>query len=440
MVLLRKEFSLMRKTGIKHCSFKERRIIETYLNQGAKLSTIAREIAKDDRTVSKEVKKHRYLHVRTYARNKCGFQDLCVKTRLCTVCVSGVCKYCSVNKCSEICDDFQEEPHCKRTTKFPFVCNGCSKLKDCSLPKYFYKADSAQREYVENVSAHKRGPRMTAVQLAALDKTLKEGIKKNQSIEVILQTNDIDIAPSTVYRYIDGNHLSIKNIDLKRKVAYRQRYTSKPKAKPINYEYLKGRTLTVFHDFLIENPTANIWQMDTVEGMKGKNEKAVLSLLHTRTNLQLYFLIRSISQECVIQVFDDIKRALGDDCFKETFESILTDNGSEFKDPLMIESSMSTGEKLTNVFFCEARRSDQKAKCEKNHVHFRECVPKGISMNPLDFKKLCFVSNQVNNYTRKSLGFNSPYKIASDILNKKVLELNRLSTVTAIDVNLSRTI
>lgn len=440
MVLLRKEFSIMRKTGIKHCSFKERRIIETYLNQGAKLSTIAKEIAKDERTVSKEIKKHRYLHVRANARNKCGLQDLCVKTRLCTVCVSGQCKYCSVNKCAEICGDFQEAPHCKQTTKFPLVCNGCLKLKDCSLPKYFYKADSAQREYVENVSAHKRGPRMNAVQLAALDKTLKEGIKKNQSIEVILQTNDIDMAPSTAYRYIDGNHLSIKNIDLKRKVAYRQRYTSKPKAKPINYEYLKGRTLTDFHDFLIENPTANIWQMDTVEGIKGKDQKAMLTLLHTKTNLQLYFLINSISIECVTQVFDDIKRHLKDDCFKETFEAFLTDNGSEFKDPLMIETSLATGEQLTKVFYCEPRRSDQKAKCEKNHVHFRECVPKGISMNSLNSKKTCYISNQVNNYPRKSLGFHSPYQIALSILNKKVLEINRLSFVPPIDVNLSRTI
>jgi IS30 family transposase len=430
----------MRKTGMKHCSFKERRIVETYLNQDAKLFSVAKEISKDDRTVSKEIKKHRYLHVRANARNKCGIQDLCVKTRLCTLCVSGKCKYCSLSRCSDLCDDFVEEPHCKRTMKYPFVCNGCVEKEKCKLPKFFYKAETAQREYEVNVSLHKKGPRLDAVQLAALDKILYEGVKKNQSIEVILKVNDIIMAPSTAYRYIDGNHLNIKNIDLKRKVAYKQRYTNKPKAKPINYEYLSGRTFQEFQTFLMENPTANIWQLDTVEGIKGKDQKAVLSLLHTKTNLQLYFLIRSISQECVIQVFDDIKRYLGDDSFKETFEVILTDNGKEFKDPLMIETSMLTGEKLTNVFFCEARRSDQKAKCEKNHVHFRECVPKGISMNPLDFKKICYVSNQVNNYPRKSLGFCSPYKIASDILNKKVLELNRLSTVPAIDVNLSRTI
>lgn len=248
------------------------------------------------------------------------------------------------------------------------------------------------------------------------------------------------MAPSTAYRYIDDNYLSIKNIDLKRKIAYKQCYTHKPKAKPINYDYLKGRTFEDFQEFLMENPTANIWQLDTIEGIKGKDQKAVLSLLHTKTNLQLYFVINSISIECVTQVFDDIKRHLGDDYFKEIFEAFLTDNGKEFKDPLMIEISMQTGEKLTNVFFCEARRSDQKVKCEKNHVHFRECVPKGISMNPLDVKKLCFVSNQVNNYPRKSLGFHSPYQIASDILNKKVLELNRLSFVPPIDVNLSRTI
>lgn len=430
----------MRKTGFKHCSIKDRRTIELYLNQGAKLYSIAQEIGKDERTVSKEIKKHRYLHVRANAKNKCGLQELCSKTRLCPLCVSGKCKYCSVAKCTDHCDEFQEEPHCQRTKRYPLVCNGCVKLEKCALPKFFYKADRAQRQYEDNVSDHKKGPRINQVKLAYLDQALKDGLKKNQSIAVILKAHQLTVAPSTVYRYIDMNQLSVKNIDLKRKVIYRQRYTHKPKAKPITYDYLKGRTFMEFQTWMMDNPTANIWQMDTLEGKRGPNQKAVLSLLHTKTNLQLFFLINSISIECVTRVFDDIKDHLGEDCFKESFEAILTDNGSEFKDPLSIETHQLTGEKLTSVFYCEPRRSDQKGKCEKNHVLFRECVPKGISMNFLTIEKLNDDSNHINNYPRKSLGFHSPYQLAEKILNKKVLECNRLSYIAPIDVNLSRTI
>ncbi|NLA79040.1 MAG: hypothetical protein GX845_05840 [Erysipelothrix sp.] len=89
------------------------------------------------------------------------------------------------------------------------------------------------------------------MKLAYLDQTLKDGLKKNQSIAVILKAHQLTIAPSTVYRDIDMSQLSIKNIDLKRKVICRQHYTHKPKAKPMTYEYLKGRTFIEFQTRLI---------------------------------------------------------------------------------------------------------------------------------------------------------------------------------------------
>lgn len=66
-----------------------------------------------------------------------------------------------------------------------------------------------------------------------------------------------------------------------------------------------------------------------------------------------------------------------------TFPVIITNNGSEFNDPLSLETDAYTGEKLVSIYYCKPRRSDQKGKCEKIHEHFRECVPKGKSMNTL---------------------------------------------------------
>lgn len=78
-------------------------------------------------------------------------------------------------------------------------------------------------------------------------------------------------------------------------------------------------------------------------------------------------------------------------------------------------------------YYCKPRRSNHKGKCEKNHEHFRECVPKGKSMNTLTQKDINYVSDMVNNYPRKSLNFNSPIDIAALSLNKKVLSLNKLT-------------
>lgn len=400
--------------------------IENDLNQSQKLCEIADGLNRDPVGVRKEILKHRQLFVRQNAKNKCGLQITCKKTRLCNTCSSGLCKYCRYAKCSTICTDFQEYPNCKSITRFPYVCNGCDKIKECTLPKLFYKAETAHREYKENISNHKRGPSINEAEMKKLNEIITDGVNRGISIEVIIETNNLDIAPSTVYRYIDQSLLTVKNIDLKRKVRYSQRYTTKPKAKPLNYEYLKNRSYEDFASFITNSPTANIWEMDTLVGKKGKGEHTILSLLFTKTNLQLFFKLRSNCSEEVDRVFQNIKSHLGTDIFKQTFEGILTDNGIEFRDPLAIEIDSETGEKLTSIFYCEPRRSDQKGKCEKNHEHFREFIPKGVSFNNYSKFDIHKISNNINNYPRKSLGYNSPYDCTSLLLNKKVLELNRL--------------
>ncbi|MEG2837963.1 MAG: hypothetical protein RR863_07830, partial [Erysipelotrichaceae bacterium] len=202
----------------------------------------------------------------------------------------------------------------------------------CVLPKWFYKAHIAHSEYECNVSNPKKKIKFDDVQLKDIDYILSQGVRNGNSIGVIINKNSLDIAPSTVYRYIDQNRLSIKNVDLKRKVRYRQRYTNKPKTKPLNYDYLNGRKFSDYGSFLIEHPSVNLWQMDTVEGIKGDKEAAVLTLHYTKTNLQLYFKINRICSEEVVRIFNGIKSYLGTDIFKDTFSCILTDNGKEFKD------------------------------------------------------------------------------------------------------------
>lgn len=427
-------------SGYKHLSLEERKSIEVLLNHSdITLKQIALSINHSQKCVREEIRAHRVVRVHSNKTNKCGRQDSCKKHRLCTYCISGDCKSCKHKDCNELCDDFVSYPVCERIERFPYVCSGCPDIHKCHLPKYFYIARIAQDKYTQDKLEWRSGPRKSEAEMKSIVEAFQNNIPKKQSIDTIIHTNDLNISASTAYRYIREHQIpGISNIDLKRQVRYTQRSSSRHHPISIDYDFLEGRK---YEDFLAAletaGPDVNVWEMDTIIGKKGSDEKCVLSLLHRRSNLQLYFLLRHKNMFEVTYLFDTIKSFLGIDLFKDTFTIILTDNGTEFHDPLSLETDPETGEKLISIYFARPRRSDDKGKCEKNHEHFREKVPKGCSMNSLTKYDINFVSNQVNNYVRRKLNYQSPYSIAKLVLNEKVLELNRLHPISPKAVDLT---
>lgn len=427
-------------SGYKHLSLEERKSIEVLLNHSdITLKQIALSINHSSKCVREEIRAHRVVRVHSNKTNKCGRQDSCKKHRLCTYCISGDCKSCKHKDCNELCDDFVSYPVCERIERFPYVCSGYPDIHKCHLPKYFYIARIAQDKYTQDKLEWRSGPRKSEAEMKSIVEAFQNNIPKKQSIDTIIHTNDLNISASTAYRYIREHQIpGISNIDLKRQVRYTQRSSSRHHPISIDYDFLEGRK---YEDFLAAletaGPDVNVWEMDTIIGKKGSDEKCVLSLLHRRSNLQLYFLLRHKNMFEVTYLFDTIKSFLGIDLFKDTFTIILTDNGTEFHDPLSLETDPETGEKLISIYFARPRRSDDKGKCEKNHEHFREKVPKGCSMNNLTKYDINFVSNQVNNYVRRKLNCQSPYSIAKLVLNEKVLELNRLHPISPKAVDLT---
>lgn len=423
----------------KHLSLDERTIIEHSLaNPDLKLKVLAKKLNRDPKCIRYEVTNHRQLRIRSNQKNKCGLQNNCCINRLCSDCLNGKCKFCRHDNCNEICPSFTSEPNCKRLKRWPYVCFGCTEISKCKLPKYFYYADIANKEHLHSICDWKKGPKFDDKNFSIICKAIEQGVKKHQCLDVIIHENNLPISISTAYRYV-AQHLipGVNNIDLKRKCRYRTRDSSKPVIIPKNPNYLDGRRLTDYNNKLLNEPTINVWQMDTVIGKKGGKEKCVLTLLYTKTNLQLYFLLNNCDSIQVNKVFDHIKNLLGPTLFKEVFSVILTDNGHEFHEPLLIETDPLTGERLINVYFCNPRHSEEKGKCEKNHEHFRELIPKGKSMNSLSQSDINYVSNMVNNYPRKSLGYKTPYELSLLFLNKKVLELNHLKHLELKQVDLT---
>ncbi len=421
----------MTSSKYNHMNHDDRISIENSLNiPGITLKQIASSLGRDGKTIREEIKKHRYISIPANRKNKCGKQELCDRRHLCTHCASGLCKFCSHDNCNQLCDQFTPEPACPRLQRFPFVCSNCDKLSSCKQPKYFYKAQKAQSERDLNVRDWKTGPKKSAADMKKIVEVFENGIPNGIAPDILIHTNDLNISTSTCYRYIHHRHMGvIMPIDLKRAVKYKKQDRSKPKVTPIDYDYLQGRRYEDFCDgLLVWDASVNIWEMDTVMGPISTN-KCTLSLLHRKSNLQLYFLLNECTMLEVQRVFDGIKVYLGSDLFIKTFAVILTDNGHEFHDPISLETNPDTGEKLCSIYFCKPRRSDEKGKCEKNHEHFREIIPKGFNMDELSIKDMRYISNMVNNYPRKELNYRSPYELAASLLSKKVLALNKLTYI-----------
>lgn len=167
----------------------------------------------------------------------------------------------------------------------------------------------------------------------------------------------------TFYSYVNLNLFSFRNIDLARRVKYKPRKEDKKRRTRKESIIRIRRTHNDFNDYMAVHPNASIVEMDTVEGIKGG--KVFLTLLFRNYNFMLIFLMESKSMEEVEKIFIKIRNLIGIDTFKRIFEVILTDNGSEFFNPISIEVDYNTGEVLSHVFYCNPYCSYQKGSIEK---------------------------------------------------------------------------
>lgn len=417
--------------GIKmgsHLSLTNRLEIMKMLNLGMNFSSIAAELEVSKSTISREIKNRRkYASYTTpvtgIAKNACIHRRTCRISQKCSskTCFKSVKNCRSCIECSVKCGDFKEEI-CTKYNNPPYVCNGCSDYKKCTLSKWIYDADYANNTYIVLLSDSRKGISIDNDTLEAADKIISPLLKRGQSVRNIClnNMNRIMISEKTVYRYIGLGLLSADKFDLKRTVQRKERKKAGPPLL-IDKECRRGRTYADFQKFLDEHDHPSVVQMDTVEGVKGG--KVLLTLFFCSCNLQLAFLRDSNTSASVTSIFQELQSALGSETFSELFPVILTDRGAEFSDPLGIEVNRETGEILTSVFYCDPRNSNQKSECERNHEYIRYVIPKGKSIDPRCKEDIDLMMNHINSTCRKSLNDKNPIDIfetlyGSDIAKK----------------------
>lgn len=416
----------------KHLTLLDREDIEKLLKAGFKFYQIAKNLQKDPTTISKEIRRYRTEHKPSNFNNKtnfCKHKNKCQLKNICNSNCHSDCRRCG--KCNSICSQYELDI-CVKLLKPPYVCNSCNSYAQCRKIKYVYFSSEAQKNYENSLVSSRSGINITEEQLKKLDKLISPLINQGQSIKLIYANHkkEINCSIRCLYNYIDAGLLSVKNIDLPRRVKYKVRNKNKAKVKK-DYSYRIGRTYEDFQKLLEEHSNINVVEMDTVEGIKGG--KVLLTLIFRNFNFMIARLLPDKTSNSVKKEMDNIEKIIGTELFKRVFKYILTDNGGEFQRPEELETSID-GSKRCLIYYCEANRSDQKAKIEKNHEYIRYIIPKGTSMDNYTQNNIDLMMSHINSTAREILNFAVPYDMASVYLGMDSMKKLNLSKIQPDDI------
>ena len=159
--------------------------------------------------------------------------------------------------------------------------------------------------------------------------------------------------------------------------------------------------------------------MDTVEGTKGHS--ALLTLNYIPFNFMMAYKVNEQTISEVTDKINKIKNIIGLETFHKIFSTILTDNGKEFKRPDLIEDN---GPDIvrSKVFYCDSRRSDQKASIEVTHEYIRRFIEKGTDIDNYSDEDILLMMNHINNTKREKLNGKTPYELMVDKFGIEVIK------------------
>ncbi len=405
-----------------HMTYDDRLEIERGLKINASLTSIANTIGKDIGTVRKEIIKHRQTK---YPSTFNGQRNIC-KHYVNKTCKRNYNYHYFNDNCNNHCPNY-EEYICEKHTKKPYSCNGCDQKGSCHQVKRYYYAKIAEQEYRDELSSARKGPNLSNDELEYINSNVVPLVKKGQSFDNIIHANnniDVPVCKQTLYNYTENQYIKLKNIDLPKKVTYKKRTKKTDNNQTENNRQSKidklkeTRTYDEFLTFTSNHSNFKISEMDTVEGVKGG--KLLLTLLFRDSNFMIALLIDDKMANTVNMKLNYLKSKLGITLFFLLFRILLTDNGVEFT---MIEEIEKIEDKRINLFFCDAGKSGQKGKIEKNHVELRKILPKGISFDNLTQHDINIVLSHVNSYKRKELNWKAPIELVEEQYGHELIDI-----------------
>lgn len=280
-----------------------------------------------------------------------------------------------------------------------------------------YCADVAQRICDEN--SKNKGPNLKIGKDHKLAKHIEKKIIKNKySPDAVIGEIrekglkfEASICTKTLYNYIDqGIFVNITNKDLPVKKNGKKGTYRKVK---IARKNLKGTSIEERPAEVEKREEYGHWEMDCVEGKKGKSKAALLVLSERKRREQIIYKLQDMTQKAVIGVLNALERKHGR-YFEEKFKSITVDNGSEFLNFKDMERSIRNPRKQrTKIYYAHPYSSWERGTNENSNKLIRRFIPKGADIGKVSKEEIKYIEEWINNYTRRIFGYKSANDLAS---------------------------
>lgn len=413
-----------------HFTDEERIELQALVDRNIKAVEIGYRLDKDPTSISRELKRNRIAQGRrmnsSHKATLCAHFKECVSEELCgKVCTGRPCRHCKDPGCTKICEDFKRMV-CRRISRFPFVCNGCSEYKRCNLERYTYSASAAHTKATDKASESRKGFDLTGAELSALEALIMPLMRKGQSLGYIYDNHETEIPCSlkSLYTYVNSGVFEVGRMHMVSAVRYKPRNKKKDTI-TVPRKCLEGRR---YCDFLSleEDVRDSRWEMDTVIGRIGG--KCFFTFMHRMTRFMFCLLLENKDSSCVLSALDMIEAAM-ERPFKEAIPLILTDGGSEFLDADGIERGG-----RTKLYYCESYSSWQKGSLEKSHTFIRRILPKKSSFNNLTDKDMAKLMGHINSIPRPVLGGATPIDLITPIIGQATLNIFGIEKIDPDDI------
>ena len=153
--------------------------------------------------------------------------------------------------------------------------------------------------------------------------------------------------------------------------------------------------------------------------MIGSASGKVLFTFMVRNRLPLAFLRGAKTSQTLTRIVNMLWEVAGPELFRKLFRCIVSDNGTEFSDPEMVENYRPDPERNPHrllprgarVFYCDPYCPCQKPHVERVHIELRRIFEKGAPFDSLRQEHVNLAMSHVDSLTRDTLGGGTAYDV-----------------------------
>lgn len=279
------------------------------------------------------------------------------------------------------------------------------------ITRYF--ADVGDRVYKKN-RENCRGKYKLLKCSEFIDYVVKKVLKDNWSLDACFGEakaserfdRDEMVCTKTLYNYIDLGFIKIKNTDLPMKL----RFNRRKNVIRMNKRNL-GRSIEERDKAIETRREFGHWEIDTVEGIKDKEDCVLLTLIERKTLNSIHRKLPGKTASAVDEALANIKDEFGSK-FSEVFKTITADNGSEFANLSDLENNSDT-----KVYFTHPYSSFEKGCNERHNGLIRRFIPKGKAIFQYTIDEITRIEDWINTLPRRKLNYKTPEELFDQYLD-----------------------